>query len=131
MAQADYLFVYGTLRAGANGDAHQRYLNGARFIARARIQGLLYQVSYYPALVLDNTAGWVQGEVYRLASPAQLAALDAYEECTYPALPGQEYQRCEVAVMTEHGAELSAWVYAWQHPIAGLRLIASGDFLKQ
>lgn len=126
----DLLFVYGTLRRDCSSGAHANYLAGAQFIDRANINGKLFRVSYYPALVLDENAGPVTGELYRLTSPEQLARLDGYEECTYPAQPGQEYQRLAVQVKTNAGAYLTAWVYAYQHPCDNLELIASGDFLN-
>lgn len=126
----DLLFVYGTLRRGCPTGAHDKYLAGAAFVAPAKIKGKLFKVSYYPALVMDEAAGWVIGEVYQLASAAQLATLDAYEECSYSALPEQEYQRRKVAVLTDTGESLSVWVYAYQHASAHLEFIASGDFLN-
>lgn len=126
----ELIFVYGTLRPGCTTGAHKIYLAGATFIAPAKIKGRLYKVSYYPALVVDEFADWVIGEVYQLVSSEQLAALDAYEECTYPAQPEQEYQRREVEVLTDAGEYLSVWVYAYQHASAHLQFIASGDFLN-
>lgn len=125
----DYLFVYGTLRRDCPGGAHLTYLQGAEFIARARVRGNLYAVSYYPALVLDATANWVLGEVYRLCDEQQLQALDRYEECTYPSRPGQEYLRCLTGVETDKGEKLNAWVYVYERVPVGLQKIHSGDFL--
>lgn len=126
---AEYIFVYGTLRRACATGAHQTYLAGVEFIENAKTKGNLYRVSYYPALVLNDSADWVMGEVYRLTSSDQLARLDAYEECTYPSLPGQEYQRKKVEVITDSGIVLPVWIYSYQHAIEGLELIASGDFL--
>lgn len=125
----DLLFVYGTLRRDCPNGAHPQYLAGAEFITSAQVRGKLYRVSYYPALVLDD-GGWVQGEIYRLQNEQQLARLDAYEECTYPALPEQEYQRCVIHAQTANGETFKVWVYAWQRPLENLPLIASGDFLN-
>ncbi len=124
----DLLFVYGTLRRACPTGAHHIYLSGAEFIAPAQIRGRLYRVSYYPALEL-NAEGWVQGEIYRLRDEQQLAQLDAYEECTYPALPEQEYQRCLIQAEAANGQNYKAWVYAYQRPLHDLPPIASGDFL--
>lgn len=126
----EQLFVYGTLRRGCPTGAHNKFLVGATFIAPARVKGKLFKVSYYPALVIDETADWVTGEIYQLASTEQLAALDAYEECSYPALPEQEYQRRKITVLTDVGESLSVWGYAYQHVITHLEFIASGDFLN-
>ena len=130
MQNDDYIFVYGTLRRACSTGAHHIYLAGAEFIDDAKVRGNLYRVSYYPALVLDDSAGHVIGEVYRLISSDQLLRLDAYEECTYPSQPDQEYQRKKVAVITASGKSLKAWIYSYQHPIAGLEIIANGDFLN-
>lgn len=126
----EMIFVYGTLRRGCSTGAHQTYLADAEFIDTATINGTLFRVSYYPALVLDVQAGKVLGEIYRLASAEQLARLDAYEECTYPALPEQEYQRIKIDVITHSGNVVSVWVYAYQRASEGLAVIASGDFLN-
>lgn len=126
----EFIFVYGTLRRACPTGAHDKYLAGAPFIAPAKIKGKLFKVSYYPALVLDDGAEWVIGEVYQLVSAEQLATLDIYEECTFPALPEQEYQRQKVTVLTDAGEALSVWVYAYQQASAQLEFIASGDFLN-
>lgn len=129
----DLLFVYGTLRRACTTGAHQKYLAKAEFITEARVRGKLYQVSYYPALVLEAQSPddyWITGEVYRLIEPTQLNALDDYEECDYPASPTQEYQRKRHEVTTITGEKLLVWIYAYQHSIAKLPLIVSGDFLN-
>lgn len=130
---SDLLFVYGTLRRACPAGAHQKFLTGAGFVAHARVPGKLYRVSYYPALVMEENpqeSDWVTGEIYRLIGPEQLHALDLYEECTYPALPGQEYQRIRGEVITDSGEKVIAWIYAYRRPIANLPLIVSGDFLN-
>jgi gamma-glutamylcyclotransferase (GGCT)/AIG2-like uncharacterized protein YtfP len=128
--QNDYIFVYGTLRRACLTGAHDKYLADAIFIAPAKINGKLFKVTYYPALVIDAAADYVIGEVYQLASTEQLERLDVYEECTYPALPEQEYQRLQVIVQTDAGEYLSVWVYAYQRASEQLEFIASGDFLN-
>lgn len=130
MMFTDYIFVYGTLRRACRTGAHTTYLAGAEFVGDARVRGSLYRVSYYPALVLDDTAGWVVGEIYRLTSSEQLQQLDAYEECTYPSQPDQEYNRKKINVITDAGDLLSAWIYSYQHRVKDLELIVSGDFLN-
>ncbi len=129
------LFVYGTLRRdwrrAGNTGAHQRYLANAEFIGDAWVAGRLYQVSYYPALVPDPSAGPVRGEIYRLPSQAPLIALDEYEECPQPWHSAQEYRRLQLPVHLDSGKQLQAWSYAYQWPVAEHMLIASGDFLAQ
>lgn len=130
MKNGELIFVYGTLRAACTTGAHQTYLADASFIGNAKLNGKLFKVSYYPALVLDDAGDWVIGEVYQLASAEQLAALDVYEECSYPALPGQEYQRQRVQVQMDQGDLLEVWVYSYQRITDRLEFISSGDFLN-
>jgi len=124
------IFVYGTLRRGCNTGAHQRFLGDAEFLGSARVRGRLYQISYYPGLVPDVNAGWVSGEVYRLADEAQLGALDDYEECPPPRHPNQEYRREQLQLIMAKGAQLQAWTYVYQQSTRDLQIIASGDFLS-
>jgi gamma-glutamylcyclotransferase (GGCT)/AIG2-like uncharacterized protein YtfP len=95
------------------------------------VRGKLYRVSYYPALVIGDTHSYtVKGEIYRLSNSQQLTTLDAYEECSYPALPGQEYQRCLIQAEVSNGELFNTWVYAYQRRLDNLPLIESGDFLN-
>lgn len=128
---SDLLFVYGTLRRTCTTGAHAKYLRDAVFIGAGKISGKLYQVSYYPALTLEGqNPTWVIGEIYRLDDPQQLLRLDAYEECSHPPQPGQEYHRRRVQVAGDDGVIFTAWTYVYQLPTDHLSLIASGDFLN-
>ncbi|MBU1307953.1 MAG: gamma-glutamylcyclotransferase [Gammaproteobacteria bacterium] len=128
---AEYLFVYGTLRQGANHPMHQQLIAHARFVAKARYQALLYQVSYYPAAEpSDKASAQVIGELYQLLQPELLLPLlDQYEECGEGFPQPQEYRRELQQVTLDSGASVNAWVYIYNRSTAGLRLIASGDFL--
>lgn len=130
MSDDNFIFVYGTLRKDCTTGAHKTYLTGAEFIGKAKVRGCLYRVSYYPALVLNDAAGWVCGEVYRLTSTEQLQRLDSYEDCASPVDAQQEYQRQKIALLTDAGNAFTVWVYAYQHAVDGLQLIPSGDFLN-
>jgi gamma-glutamylcyclotransferase (GGCT)/AIG2-like uncharacterized protein YtfP len=83
MEACDHLFVYGTLRRGAQPNGHAALLHGAaRFVGRGRVRGRLYRVSWYPGLVdSDDGHDTVVGDVFALpAGESLLAALDAYED---------------------------------------------------
>ena len=123
------IFVYGTLRRDCNTGAHQRYLGKATFIAPARLRAKLYRVSYYPAVCLTQGDHWVVGEVYELASNAELIALDEYEECSINPQPQDEYRREWVNVELEAGEQLRVWTYVYQQSTQGLHIIEQGDFL--
>lgn len=124
-----YLFVYGTLRQNCQSQAHARYLSDAKFIGAAKVRGLLYRVSFYPAFVECETDDWVTGEVYELPSSAALTALDVYEECDSTNLEPHEYQRRQVKAHLDLGDQIDVWCYVYQKDTSSLEPIKSGDFL--
>jgi gamma-glutamylcyclotransferase (GGCT)/AIG2-like uncharacterized protein YtfP len=69
-----HLFVYGTLRAGR--DAASR-LAGAVRVTEATVEGTLYDLVEYPALMLYGSTP-VRGEIWRCPA-GLLARLDEYE----------------------------------------------------
>ena len=134
----EYLFVYGTLRQStgrqsASHPMHQQLIRYARYLAMARYQACLYQLSYYPGAVpSDNTADKVVGELYQLLQPAIiLPLLDQYEECGEGFVAPQEYRRELQPVTLDSGECVSAWVYIYNRDTSGLERISSGDFLLQ
>ena len=76
----------------------------------------LYSLGHYPGAVPGN--GTVHGEVYRIDN-ATLAELDALRT------RGGEYAR--QLIQTPYG---SAWMYVYQRPVDGLKLIESGSERK-
>jgi len=124
------LFVYGTLRRSAVHPMHALLRENASPLGEARVRGVLVAVASYPGLVLDAAAGWVRGELYQLRDPAVLAPLDAYEGAGPLDPEPREYRRVRTRVQHLDGHELDAWVYEYARPIAGLPIIASGDFLR-
>lgn len=100
------VFVYGTLLVGeANHGVAAPYLLSVR---PGRVRGRLYDVGAYPALVLDEAAGEVEGEWFEV-TPEGLRAMDDLEEYRGP---GQKnaYERVWVRDARE---ERSGWVYVW------------------
>lgn len=104
----NHLFVYGSLAPGRPNAHVLAPLNGAW--QPATVQGELRLQGWgarfgYPGLVLDATAGAVQGFLF---SSAQLAdfwrALDEFE--------GAEYLRELTTAQLEDGSSVEAWVYA-------------------
>ena len=129
----DYLFVYGTLRRGANHPMHQLLMQNSCFIGMAHFQGKLYQVTHYPAVVASaNPDEQVLGEVYQLLQPEQtLPQLDKYEECSADFPAPQEYRREMQQVVLENGDSLIAWVYLYNRSTVGLEQLLSGDFMQR
>lgn len=129
-----HLFVYGTLRRAAAHPMHVPLCAAASFVGPARVRGVLVWAgehpSHYPGVVLDARAGWVIGELYHLRDRTVLERLDAYEEAgpTYP--EPQEFRRVQTTVERLDGGTEVGWIYEYGWPIAGLEVIASGDFLR-
>lgn len=128
---SEFLFVYGTLRQNVQHPMHQLLAQQAHFVAMARYQARLYQISYYPGAVPSNDiADQVLGELYQLLQPVVLLPLlDEYEECGEGFAQPQEYRRELQQVTLDNGASLSAWVYVYNRSTSGLKQIRSGDFL--
>jgi gamma-glutamylcyclotransferase (GGCT)/AIG2-like uncharacterized protein YtfP len=126
----DYLFVYGTLRKDTV--RHDLLHQYCEYIALGRLQASLYQVSYYPGVILsDDSSQQVIGEVYRINNYELLfAELDDYEECSASFCEPHEYVRSRQNITLADGGEITAWVYLYNRPATGLKLIASGDYLN-
>lgn len=116
----EYLFVYGTLRAGAGTPQAARLAREAISLGRAHAAGRLLLIGSYPGLVAGT--GRVTGEVYQLDAPAPvLLWLDRYE--------GPRFRREVHPVQLAAGGELEAWVYRYAGPAAGLPAVPGNDFL--
>lgn len=122
------LFVYGTLRSGAETPEAMAVLlrRAAARAGPARIRARLFDAGGFPAAV-PAEGSEVVGELLRLRRPARtLAVLDRYEGCG-----GEDplFRRATAAVRPEEGDRRTAWVYFWDRPVEGLRQIPSGDWL--
>lgn len=122
------LFAYGTLRRHRRGHLHQ-LLRRARFAGYGKVQGRLYDLGHYPALVAGRTAhDRVFGEIYLLRYPeSDWPRLDAYEECNDND-PHAEYRREQIDVQLAGGASVRAWCYLYNRPLKGQRRIMPGDY---
>ncbi|MCB2425958.1 gamma-glutamylcyclotransferase family protein [Methylophaga pinxianii] len=126
----DYLFVYGTLRK--NTARHNLLHSLCEYLDSGTLQGCLYLVGGYPGVVASHDSQQrVVGEVYRIHHHQRLfAKLDDYEECSSSFAEPHEYIRQQQTVTLSNGLKVSAWVYLYNRPATGLKLIASGDFLN-
>jgi gamma-glutamylcyclotransferase (GGCT)/AIG2-like uncharacterized protein YtfP len=134
------LFVYGTLRSGADTKWSRFLVSVSRFAGSGRTRGLLFQLGGYPGMVVDSQPGepvvsahgdaWVVGEVYSLHEPSSAwPVLDAYEGCG-PADPRPcAFERQAVDVLLDNGQTIRAWAYVYCLPTAGKVRIVSGDFI--
>lgn len=128
-AESTLLFVYGTLRRGGSNDI-ARIAPGACFVSPARMRGRLYDVNgRWPSLVLDETAGWVNGEIYAVP-PHEWAALDALENTVTPHNPDGHYFKVSALATTATAAPIVVTVYTANPATTRLvDLIASGDWI--
>jgi gamma-glutamylcyclotransferase (GGCT)/AIG2-like uncharacterized protein YtfP len=114
-----HLFVYGSLLARLCHPMGTRLRGEARLVGAATIQGRLYSLGRYPALIESEDGAYpVHGEVYVLADPASsLAWLDRYEGIV-PGKPGESpYGREERPVRLATGTSLIAWVYLFRRSV--------------
>jgi gamma-glutamylcyclotransferase (GGCT)/AIG2-like uncharacterized protein YtfP len=118
-----FLFVYGSLRPEVGHPMGVRLGRVAHYLGGASVQGELYRVSWYPALIPGR--GDVRGDVYGV--PESLwSELDAFEEAEGE---NPEYRRELSTVLLDSGIRVEAWVYWYNRPVTGLRRLPGGDWL--
>jgi len=129
-----HLFVYGTLRRGFRN--HAAYAADALEAEDAEIEGELYALPGWPALVLGGGAA-ARGELLRFPDlAAKLAVLDSLEGVGGPPWPeGVGFLRAAAtARRLRDSRRVPTWVYV--HPAAGREAllrsgavrVASGDW---
>jgi gamma-glutamylcyclotransferase (GGCT)/AIG2-like uncharacterized protein YtfP len=79
-----YLFVYGTLMYAYKelNEYTKKFHEQNIFIKTSAVKGYLYQVDWYPGLVLDPNGLDIYGEIYQIKNTDTLLMLDTYEEAT-------------------------------------------------
>lgn len=128
----DFIFVYGTLRKGADTAMSQVLARHCEYYADGYMQGKLYEINGYPGAVeSDNPEDKVYGELYRIIDRGVvLLQLDEYEECTNQYPVPHEYSRKKLPIALTGDGSVMAWVYVFNHSIANLVPITSGDYLN-
>ncbi len=122
------LFVYGTLRRGGSNDM-ARLLPAATRISGARMRGRLFDLGDYPALVVDASAGWVEGEIHEIPEHGW-SALDALEDVVSATHPRGEYFRVSGHAYDARGRAHQCQVYVANPAVLRLdRPIAGGDWI--
>jgi gamma-glutamylcyclotransferase (GGCT)/AIG2-like uncharacterized protein YtfP len=119
---AERLFVYGTLHPQRAPREIASLVRSFIPAGRGHVRGRLYDHGDYPALILDDTASPVPGEVFLIpAAPSSLAELDAYEEF-FPGDPAASlFVRKKVPVTLTDGTQLPCWIYLYNQPLGGMR----------
>ena len=139
---AEYLFVYGSLRPAARGTGHisgaveaRALLTEERHQTAATVRGQLVSLGAYPGWVgPDRLAASpltpdVQGDIYQVDGEV-LARLDVYEGCSAECPGPHEYRRRKAVAMTVRGLEVEVWVYEYTGLLEEKRLIPSNDWLE-
>ena len=130
---SDLLFVYGTLLSGLSNHHHMR---GAACLGPATVQGALFSLGEYPALLVSGALSAplvpVAGELYKIEA-AHWAHLDALEEVDPHSVENSMYLRQTVAVQWQQGQALQwvkAQVYVYNWSLEGRERFAHGDFRR-
>ncbi len=129
--QPDLLAVYGTLRSGTGWRERLGVAERVETVGRCVLSGSLFELDWYPGLVLDG-AGPVVAEVLRLLDPTALQAFDRFEGYD-PARPDVgEYRRRSIEIVLDarpEGPPVTAWVYELRHVPEGKARVDGGDWL--
>jgi gamma-glutamylcyclotransferase (GGCT)/AIG2-like uncharacterized protein YtfP len=132
---ADYLFVYGTLRAESAHPMAHRLRVAAKHVGRGSTPGLLYDLGAYPAAIFAADAKYrVIGDAFALGSnPRLLADLDKYEGLTRaedeaPSPVEGMFRRIALEISLDKGGSVEAWAYGLKEAPRA-RLIGTGDFV--
>jgi len=135
--EADYVFVYGTLRPKARrlrreAERAMRLLEErGEYVGPARIKGKLYRVSWYPGVRESSSdSDVVVGDVFR-APDYVIAKLDAYEDASTDPRADTDYLRRRKRVRLADGRRLLAWTYVYKRAVDPKSRIPGGDFVRE
>ena len=136
MVENQYLFVYGTLLSNyGDYESHQWVDKYAEYMGKAKMDGKMYMVDYYPGIVpcQNGEKYCVRGELYRLRDPEKLFDfLDRYEEYNPVDPAHSEYVRKQSMVeLKNDGKMYIAWVYYFNQSVDDLEFMPKGDFMNE
>jgi gamma-glutamylcyclotransferase (GGCT)/AIG2-like uncharacterized protein YtfP len=124
------LFVYGTLLTEDN--EYAVYLkNHSRFHSYGKIKGKLYDIGEYPGVILSSKGDeYIYGSILKLEHPEDVfPIIDDYEGYGKDQPIPNEFIRLLAQVETSH-TSINCWMYVYNLPITGLKLIENGRYLK-
>jgi gamma-glutamylcyclotransferase (GGCT)/AIG2-like uncharacterized protein YtfP len=111
------IFLYGTLRPGHAPREIADAVSRLWRIGAGTVRGRRYDLGAYPAVVLDDAAGEVRGEIYVVPDAATLAQMDAYEGYYAGDVAGSLFVRVKTEVALDSGASEQCWVYVYNGPL--------------
>lgn len=133
LAENDLLFVYGTLLSGLSNHHH---MQGARCLGPASVQGALFDLGEYPAMVMTGARAepleTVMGELYQIEA-SHWQRLDTLEEVDPESIENSMYLRVTSEVTwlaSEKLQTLRAQVYVYNWSLEGRPRIENGDFRR-
>ena len=130
---SEYLFVYGTLKAGHAPTEIADAVEKLQHVGKAKVRGVLFDLGEYPGAVLNPASPQeVSGEVFELPpDPTVLHQLDEYEGFD-PASPDQSlFLRVRQPVALDSGGTLPCWIYTYNRDPGSARIVAHGHFSKK
>ncbi|GAB3707145.1 gamma-glutamylcyclotransferase [Spirosoma flavus] len=133
MQDADYLFVYGTLRASFQNPFAQYLHQHSQYVGEGNFSGQLFDIGTYPGAIYQPDSGsFVRGDIYEIRQHKAelLLRLDEYEGIGATFEQPHEYIRVIVPINCA-GETLRCWIYLYNFPSNELRVIESGDYLKK
>jgi gamma-glutamylcyclotransferase (GGCT)/AIG2-like uncharacterized protein YtfP len=124
-----HVFVYGTLLPGLAPPVIAEVVNALRIMGTASVRGLLYDLGAYPGCVLtDSNDSLVHGVLLELPNQAVLSQLDEYECYAAHDAAGSLFLRTKCQAALDEGRCVETWIYVYNRPLAGARLISSGRY---
>ncbi len=125
----DYLFVYGTLRAGYNLDLKSKLKQHLKYIGEGKIEAHLYDLGEYPGAV-KTEGNEVIGDIFQINNPEKvLKILDRYEGFNKNKIENSEFVRSKNQVKI-NGKSIDAWVYWYNLQPDKKRRIKNKDYLN-
>lgn len=127
------LFVYGTLRRGANHPMSRLLALHTRYLGAGHLNGRLYRLGRYPGAVISQRPNdRVRGDIYQIKVPeALLVRMDRYEGLGSGRRHLGEYQRASAAIRLDNGSMRQAWVYLYKLSVNRRKRMVTGDYLRQ
>jgi gamma-glutamylcyclotransferase (GGCT)/AIG2-like uncharacterized protein YtfP len=124
----DLLFVYGSLLSIDNEFANYVSQN-AIFYGDGKLKGKLYDMGEYPGAILSNNDAYdISGNIVRLNNPEQvLKVLDDYEGFGEDQEQPNLFVRELLPVITSDGV-INCWIYLYNLSVADLPEIRSGNY---
>ena len=107
--------------------------NNSEFLGNAHVYGRLYDLGWYPGVVLSqNPSEKVYGHIFKLKNAeAVFKVLDDYEGIGGDNPKPYEYSREKTKAYLKDGTEIETWFYEYLLPTDKFTLIPSGNYLDK